>query len=110
MPKAADIDLHRQEVIDQGFSVLTNVIPADKGSQVCAEVTEAAVGNNIAHVPAGRLVADGSRIVPADGETIKSRIRTMWNGFSVVTVALNGEGLKGEPQIWTTGVFEDENN
>ena len=64
----------------------------------------------IDHVPAGRLVADGSRIVPADGETIKSRIRTMWNGFSVVTVALNGEGLKGEPQISTTGLFEDENN
>ena len=64
----------------------------------------------IDHVPAGRLVADGSRIVPADGETIKSRIRTIWNGFSVVTVALNGEGLKGEPQISTTGLFEDENN
>ncbi len=59
MPKAADIDLHRQEVIDQGFSVLTDVIPADKVSQVCAEVTQAAVGNDIAHVPAGRGAVSG---------------------------------------------------
>ena len=64
----------------------------------------------IDHVPAGRLVADGNRILPVDGEAMRSRIRTMWNGFAVITVAINGVTMKSQPQISTVGLFEDEDD
>ena len=64
----------------------------------------------IDHVPSGRLVADGNRIVPVDGETMRSRIRTMWNGFAVITVEISGVNMKNEPQISTAGLFENEDD
>ena len=64
----------------------------------------------IDHVPSGRLVADGNRIVPVDGETMRSRIRAMWNGFAVITVEVSGVTLKNEPQISAAGLFEDEDD
>jgi ribonuclease J len=62
----------------------------------------------IDHVQAGRLVVDGNRIVPAESEIVRGRIRTMWNGFAVVTVAMDGAELAREPQISTSGLFEDD--
>ncbi|MEK9722707.1 MAG: ribonuclease J [Rhodospirillaceae bacterium] len=64
----------------------------------------------INHVPAGRLAADGNRLVPVDSEVVKSRIRTMWNGFAVLTVVLDGARLAAEPQISTSGLVEDDDD
>jgi ribonuclease J len=64
----------------------------------------------IDHVQAGRLVVDGNRIIPTESEIVRGRIRAMWNGFAVVTVAMNGAELAGEPQISTSGLFEDDDD
>ncbi len=60
------------------------------------------------HAPVGRLVADGNRLVPLDGELIRSRNRAIYNGSAVVTVALGGNGgLAAEPEISTIGLIEE---
>ncbi|MBM08600.1 MAG: MBL fold hydrolase [Magnetovibrio sp.] len=62
------------------------------------------------HVPSGRLVVDGNRIIPIDGEVLRSRTRTMWNGFAVITLIMKGIDLNGEIEISTTGLVEDDND
>lgn len=64
----------------------------------------------IDHVPSGRLVLAGDQLVPDDGNLIRERIRTMFNGAAVVTVAIEGRGLAGDPQITTIGLVEDPEN
>ena len=60
------------------------------------------------YAPVGRLVADGNRLVPLDGELIRSRNRAIYNGSAVVTVALGGNGgLAAEPEISTIGLIEE---
>ena len=61
----------------------------------------------VGQVPSGRLAADGNRLVPLDGELIKGRTRTIYNGAGVVTVVLNGSGgLAAEPEISAIGLLE----
>jgi ribonuclease J len=62
------------------------------------------------HVPAGRLALDGNRVVPIEGETVRGRIRAMWNGFAVVTVPLAADGTVGDMPISTSGLFDDEDD
>jgi len=59
-------------------------------------------------VPSGRLVLEGNRVVAANGEMIRGRVRALYNGTALVTVALNGNGgLAGEPQLTTIGLLDD---
>ncbi len=58
-------------------------------------------------VPVGRLAADGNRLVPMDGELIRSRTRTVYNGAAVVTLVLNGSGgLAAEPELSAIALLE----
>ena len=58
-------------------------------------------------VPVGRLAADGNRLVPMDGELIRSRTRTVYHGAAVVTVVLNGAGgLAAEPELSAIALVE----
>ncbi|HIM43177.1 MAG TPA: ribonuclease J [Rhodospirillales bacterium] len=58
-------------------------------------------------VPVGRLAADGNHLVPMDGELIRSRIRTVYNGAAVVTLVLNGFGkLAAEPELSAIALLE----
>ena len=58
-------------------------------------------------VPVGRLAADGNRLVPMDGELIRDRTRTLYNGAAVVTVVLNGSGgLAAEPELSAIALLE----
>jgi ribonuclease J len=58
-------------------------------------------------VPVGRLAADGNRLVPMDGELIRSRTRTVYNGAAVVTLVLNGFGwLAAEPELSAIALLE----
>ena len=58
-------------------------------------------------VPGGRLAADGNRLVPMDGELIRSRTRTVYNGAAVVTLVLNGfGGLAAEPELSAIALLE----
>ncbi len=59
-------------------------------------------------VPSGRLVLEGNRVVAANGEMIRGRVRALYNGTALVTVAINGNGgLAGEPQLTTIGLLDD---
>ena len=64
----------------------------------------------IDHVPAGRLALDGNRVVPIGGETVRGRIRAMWNGFAVLSVPLEADGRVGDIPVSTSGLFDDEDD
>ena len=58
-------------------------------------------------VPTGRLALDGNRLVPMSGELIRSRNRTLYNGFAVITLALDETGeATTRPELSTTGLLE----
>ena len=58
-------------------------------------------------VPVGRLAAAGNRLVPMDGELIRSRTRTVYNGAAVVTLVLNDSGgLAAEPELSAIALLE----
>ena len=60
-------------------------------------------------VPTGRLVVDGTRLVPFDSVIMRSRHRMIHNGSAVVTVVLDKHGrLVGEPQVTALGLLDPE--
>ncbi|MDP7650786.1 MAG: ribonuclease J [Rhodospirillales bacterium] len=59
-------------------------------------------------VPSGRLVLEGNRVVTANGEMIRGRVRALYNGTALITVAFNGKGgLAGKPQLTTIGLLDE---
>ena len=59
------------------------------------------------HVPSGRLVYDGNRMIPMQGEAIRSRVQSLWNGTAVVTLCVDKDGQPvGDMIITTTGLLE----
>lgn len=67
--------------------------------------------------PSGRLVLDGSTILPLDSEPIAARRRILLNGFVALVVMIDEDGTPaGDPEIIAQGVpglapgspFEDE--
>ncbi|MGJ3258799.1 MAG: ribonuclease J [Rhodospirillales bacterium] len=63
----------------------------------------------IDHVPAGRLVYDGNRMIPMVGEAVRSRIQGLWNGTAVVTICIDKDGKPvGDMMITTTGMLEPD--
>ncbi|WNJ98477.1 ribonuclease J [Thalassospiraceae bacterium LMO-JJ14] len=59
------------------------------------------------HVTSGRLVYDGNRMIPMQGEAIRSRVQGLWNGTAVVSLCIDKDGRPvGEMMITTTGMLE----
>src|SRR5690606_33264861 len=59
-------------------------------------------------VPAGRLAADGTILVPIEGPSVLMRRRLMFNGSAVATVVVDGEGeLVAAPQLTLHGIAEE---
>ena len=59
-------------------------------------------------VPSGRLLLEGNRVVGANGEMIRGRVRALYNGTALITVAFNGKGgLAGKPQLTTIGLLDE---
>ena len=62
-------------------------------------------------VHAGRLAAEGSRLVPMDGDVIRARGRMLWNGAVMATIVVDRRGrLVGEPRISTPGLADGEDD
>jgi ribonuclease J len=60
-------------------------------------------------VYAGRLAADGDRLLPIGGAVLRSRSRLMWNGAVVATVVLDRKGrLATAPKISAPGLLDPE--
>ncbi len=63
----------------------------------------------IDHVPSGRLVYDGNRMIPMQGEAMRSRVQGLWNGTAVVTICIDKDGRPiGDMMISTTGMLEPD--
>jgi ribonuclease J len=63
----------------------------------------------IGEVPTGRLVVDGTRLVPAGAEALLSRRRMTFNGAALATIVVDAEGrLRAPPQVTVQGLGEAE--
>jgi ribonuclease J len=61
--------------------------------------------------PVGRLVLDGSRLVPLKGEVMAARRRMLFNGVVVGSLAVDEGGrLVGRPRVSAPGLFEPEDS
>ncbi len=59
--------------------------------------------------PVGRLVLDGSRLVPLSGGVLAARRRMLFNGVVIASVAVDAAGaLRGTPRLSAPGLFEPE--
>jgi ribonuclease J len=57
--------------------------------------------------PVGKLVLDGSRLVPLQGGVMAARRRLLFNGVAVASVAVDQSGrLIGQPRVSAPGLYE----
>lgn len=57
--------------------------------------------------PVGKLVVDGNRLVPLQGNVMGARRRMLFNGVVVGSIAVDAAGiLRGEPKVSAPGLFE----
>ena len=57
--------------------------------------------------PVARLVLDGNRLVPLEGEVLAARRRMLFNGIVLASVAVDQEGtLLGAPKLTAPGLFD----
>jgi ribonuclease J len=62
----------------------------------------------VERVRAGRCVLEGNRVVPFDGNLLRSRQRSLYNGAVTVSVAVSANGkLVSDPQVSTIGLLEE---
>ena len=59
--------------------------------------------------PVGRLVLDGTRLVPLDGAVMGARRRMLYGGIVIASLAVDAKGrLRGLPVVSAPGVFDPE--
>ncbi len=59
--------------------------------------------------PVGRLVLDGTRLVPFEGGVMAARRRMLFNGVVVGSAAIDADGrLRGTPKVSAPGLFDPE--
>jgi ribonuclease J len=57
--------------------------------------------------PVGRLVLDGTRLVPLRGEVMSARRRMLFNGIVVASLAVDQAGaLRGQPKLSAPGLLD----
>lgn len=90
-------DLARQQQVPE-------VIVAENGAVVRLAPRPACVVGN---VPSGRLLLEGNRLVPIDGELVRGRTKAIYNGAVVVTVVLEEARLNVQDiQFSSIGLLE----
>ena len=59
--------------------------------------------------PVGRLVLDGTRLVPLKGEVMSARRRMLFNGIVVASLAVDQAGnLRGQPKLSAPGLLDPD--
>jgi len=57
--------------------------------------------------PVGRLVLDGTRLVPLQGAVMGARRRMLFNGVAIASLAVDDAGrVRGAPRVSAPGLFE----
>lgn len=60
-------------------------------------------------VPFGRLVVDGERLLPLDGNVLAARKKMLFNGVVIASLAVDQAGrVMGIPRISAPGLFEEQ--
>jgi len=60
-------------------------------------------------VPYGRLVMDGERLLPLDGNVLAARKKMLFNGVVIASLAVDQSGrVLGVPRISAPGLFEEQ--
>ncbi len=63
----------------------------------------------VGEVCSGRLVLDGTRLLPSDSPLLRERTRLRFNGAALVTLVVDGTGrAAGDPQITFEGILDPE--
>ena len=61
--------------------------------------------------PVGKLVLDGSRLVPLQGGVMAARRRILFNGVAVGSIAMDEKGkLLGKPKVSAPGLYEADDS
>ncbi len=61
--------------------------------------------------PVGKLVLDGSRLVPLQGGVMAARRRILFNGVAVGSIAVDEKGrLVGKPKVSAPGLYEADDS
>lgn len=59
--------------------------------------------------PVGKLVLDGTRLVPLQGAVMGARRRMLFNGVVIASIAVDAQGqLRGIPKVSAPGLFDAE--
>ena len=87
-----------------GSCQVPSALVAENGSLVRLAPGPAGI---VDHVPSGRLIADGDRLIAWDSSVVRGRIRALYHGSAVVTVVLNGGAAVEQTQLTTIGILED---
>src|SRR5665213_1970398 len=65
----------------------------------------------IAEVPTGRLVVDGTQLIAASSEALKSRARLVLNGAALASLVIDRDGkLKAPPQVTVHGLGDESDD
>ena len=63
----------------------------------------------VGQVWTGRLVLDGTRLLPSDSPLLRDRSRLRYNGAALVTLVVDGKGRpQGDPRITLEGVLDPD--
>ncbi|MEQ8664440.1 MAG: ribonuclease J [Rhodospirillales bacterium] len=61
----------------------------------------------VSEVTRGRIVLEGNRLIPIDGDLLRSRKRALFNGIVVASIAIDEDGdLVADPVLTTSGLIE----
>ena len=59
--------------------------------------------------PVGKLVVDGTRLVPLNGTVMGARRKMLFNGVVVASIAVDEAGkLRGKPRLSAPGLFDPD--
>ncbi|HEY5208861.1 MAG TPA: ribonuclease J [Stellaceae bacterium] len=65
----------------------------------------------IGEVPTGRLVVDGTQLIAASSEALKSRARLVLNGAALASLVMDRDGkLKAPPQVTVHGLGDESDD
>ncbi len=81
-------------------------IVAENGTLISLSAKGAEV---LGHVPSGRLLLDGNRLIPADSPVIRGRQKLVYNGVALLSLAVDEKGaLVSEPCLSMQGVLDPD--
>jgi len=83
---------------------VAETVVCENGAMVELAVGKAGV---IGQVPRGRIAFEGNRLVPLEGDVVRSRKRALFNGTAVISIAVDDDGdLVTDPILTTSGLLE----